>query len=275
MKKAYLITIFTIAFLCICIGVGYRVGKAAGFVKETFKEGIKNLPDLSVAIKDISFDTVTVSDLGSDVDDEWTVDDADKVTIDASVSEIVIERGPVYKVTYEGKEKFRPDVTVSGKELKIRQTTIRTASFGAVKVKNKIIVTVPETTDLSKLEIKCNVGDVRIVDITSDKTSIDAAVGTVYIEDGNYDSLKITADVGEISVKKADFQEFNADASVGDIKITLKDSIDNYNFDLSASIADIEINGNSQGRHYRRTNASAEKYIDATASVGSMRIDGQ
>lgn len=277
MKKVYLVIIFVIAFICIIVGSVFHFTKKFSFIKNAIKSEVK------------AFD---IDSLGDEVEKSWEFININKLKIDACVSKLVIEEGDSFRVDYEGREKYMPNVTEeSGNVLHVKQPKISTVGINNVSIDCRINITVPKGTELDKIDIESNVGDVKLLSLTSDSIIIKADVGSTTLEECSADEIKVSAAVGNVSViecsvdrletdaevgetfiKKCTFNELKADGEVGAVDVELTDSIEDYECEIGASLGGVRVDGRNEGKKYNVRNSGASKYIDINAQIGGVDI---
>ncbi len=212
----------------------------------------------------------------------------EKVKIDLSTSNLVIETG----------EKFQVDVkNVSSRfSSKVKNGTLIVEESGrwffTSRVHGKIIITVPKDTLLNSLDIDSGAGRIEIVDIESSKFDLDQGAGSIIIRDSSFDKTSIDGGAGEIIVSSSTLNNLSLDAGVGRIKmeasilgnsdiecgvgeidITLLGQEEDYQLNLEKGLGSLEVNG--KGYSNQSTYGSGENRINIEGGVGSISVSFQ
>lgn len=160
----------------------------------------------------------------------------------------------------------------------------------------EVYIYVPKTVKLDNISINCDVGDVEIdVDTEVSKVNVTTDVGEITISNGTYENMELNADVGDIQTEgttitekveaKADVGEVTLDGNlscdidvstdVGSINIKTTLSSDSYRCDVSASAGKAKVFGvkNSGADVEIVGSEKAEYSITAEASLGSIEIE--
>ena len=193
--------------------------------------------------------------------------DFDNIKVDVEVSDVIIEPGDSYQVSYEyhtsNGRTVAPEVKVEGNTLKVTQTIKPKVNAGINSQDCKIVITVPAKATLKDVDLSSDVGDIEVNAINTNTITIQSDVGDVSFDTINADSIKTTSDVGDVSIQNSTITSVDATSGVGEIyikdtttsdvkaesgvgDITLKNVYDaNGNepkLDIEAGVGDKEIN---------------------------------
>lgn len=205
----------------------------------------------------------------------------DKIEVNVDAIDLDVQYGDSLMVEYSCPEKYKPIVTLDGSTLKIKQKPrVTFNSFAEIK-DCKIVLTIPEGTELEKMkfsidagdlditgisgkEIKMEMdaGDIKLSNVTAENIEIQTDAGSVKIEESNVEKkIKIEASLGDINIYKTNFDNGNITDDAGDIDvdgvfnklearcslgdIDVNTTNDNADFDLDCDLGKITVNGKS------------------------------
>lgn len=159
--------------------------------------------------------------------------------------------------------------------------------------KRKLTLTVPAGISWDEAELEAQLGSVLIDSLAADEAELDASMGNIEIQSLTARKMDADAEMGTIIVENAALKKLEADASMGDVKIegtvegsvevtasmgsvilTLRQPESDFNFEITADMGSVSINGNEY------TGLSREKTIDnrgswemeLDSSMGSIEI---
>ena len=193
-----------------------------------------------------------------------------RIAVDTDICDVVISQGTEYGCTYEGRENMRPEISVSGGTLTIKQTGKNNWFLGLNK-DSKVSVTIPSGVELAQADISSDIGDISINGINASKYHIDSDVGDVHIENSHMGNATMELDTGDATVTHCEFRSLDMDMDIGNAKITLSENLNNYRTDLSTSVGEIDVNGQSYSHGYM-TQTDTDKTLTVKNSVGDIDI---
>lgn len=240
MKKTILFVILgLVTVFCICFGTVMHMG---GFSR-VFNKGFH----ISINEDEEPDEIVNGKYAISEKLDAFT-----SIRIDARIMSITIEEGPEFSI--EGaynKTHLKPIISVNGGKLEVKQQE-RKPKMNTGSQTCRITITIPSNTKLDKLDIDCNVGDIKLRELAADDISIDTNVGEIDIRRVTFDNIDCTSNVGEVSVNP------------------VKD-LDDYDITASTDVGEVRVDGHSYKRSYNsRGNGSGKIRIDT--NVGEINI---
>ena len=172
--------------------------------------------------------------------------------VDTEITELRIEGGKTFKA--EGsysREWMKPEISVNNGVLEISQHGKKhQRKFGHRNC--RITVTVPEGTNLKDIEIESNVGDIKLLDLTT----------------GN---ININLNVGEVSVNNVSFETIAVENNIGEISICPEENADNYDISVSTDLGEVNVAGKKY-RHSYNSKGNSGKKITAISNVGEINI---
>ncbi len=134
-----------------------------------------------------------------------------------------------------------------------------------------LTITVPENTNLEKLEIANDCGEVQVIGIKSNDTTVSVATGNVHFKDVNMNDVSISLAVGDITMENADLYRFNLGIATGDVNLNLVGEPRDYSYDITVSIGKIVVDDVSHMIAYKAKN-SGERKISIGSAIGDIDI---
>lgn len=163
-------------------------------------------------------------------------------------SNIVIQNGNEYKVSYQGDEKNQPDVQIKNLKLQIKKRHIFSFNFHFQK-NSTVIIELPSTA-LSRIKIDSSNGNVKIKKLSVRKGAIATSNGDITI-----DNLKIS-------------HGFILSSSNGNIEVNKTNAM---GYDLSASNGEVKFNGIYRANELK-VNTSSSNVLKIDNSNGNIEI---
>ena len=256
LKNIYLTILTIITVVAIVLGSMYHVG---GFFKKTGSFFSK---------KGSSGETVTET---NDLDP----DEIDKLEIDCGLMQVNIKEGGKFSVDFDGDERLKPNIKMSGKTLMIKQKDNNDISLPSLKDDTFLNITVPEGKEFDAITLDVGMGDVKIKNISAKDIDVDAAMGNVEGNDIVAGDIDIDAAMGNVEFYDAEFKNLDADASMGNITVESVNDLSRYDIAADASLGNIDIGGEKvSGSGEYNKNASSEKIgeIDVDCDMGNITL---
>lgn len=252
-KSIYLIILAIITIAAIIFGTNYRFRKFDSDFKD-FKEGIKSL--IEDGDIDFSVDSDDDGDFSFSYDSHSEKNNIavrgqefSKIKMDVKVSSVTIEEGNEYSFRADfNRPSLKPEYTITNGELYVTQKSVHKSGNNNCH----IVITVPRFTQLEKLDVTVNVGELNMRNLS-------------FIE-GN-----ITNNVGEIDVKNVTFDNLDVENNVGEIDIYPTADFEEYSLDLETNIGEVHVDGNNHKKQYS-SKGTTDKYIRAKTNVGEISI---
>lgn len=240
MKKSIYMGIITFITLC-CIIIG------------VLKGGVLHLGNKNVHSEEIS------------------LDEYKKLSVQGDVMEIAFIEGDKYTIHYECTEDLDPICSVNNDTLTITQKKRKMRWFGINNQTCKVTIEIPRGTVLEDMNMKLDVGEVRMNGMQNKATTISLDVGEVEIENSMLGDTMVDIDVGEISILKSEFENMAAETDTGNIEISSNKDLSTYSFMLKSGIGEISVNNREYGRKYEN-NTQSDYKIKATTDIGDVDI---
>ncbi len=193
-KRAYLIVIWTITLIAICVGLAIHVG---GFIGPfAFFSNAGEMVEDTIEIRD----TVT------------------KLDVNVDLGSVEIISGDNFSVSYNYPEKFVPNIRVKNEKLTIEEKN-DTPRFGKNDSTYCITITIPEEIKITDCNVEAAIGEINITDVDMKKMEVSADIGTIDLKNVKGNALDVEANMGEIDLKSCSFNNVNAKADMGDITL--------------------------------------------------------
>lgn len=244
-KTVYLIILAVITIAAIIFGTNYRFKKFNSNFKD-FKEDIKSMFEDGEG--NFSFDFSTdFSSFNGKIDAD--LDEFTNIRLDTKVSKVTIyEEGTSFHIYADYNQGFlEPEYKVENGTLNIRQNKINKAGNNNCSIK----IIVPRFTDLDKIDVKVDVGELDISNIRCNEA-------------------KLKTNVGEVDITDVHFTKLDVENNVGEIDIRTVYGIDNYSLDLETNVGEVNVGGESHRRY--SNNVGGEQSIHAKSNVGEISI---
>ncbi len=256
-KKIYLTIIWSITLLVIIFSVGIRFCGWFSFRK-------------SGSSSNSSVENVATGALSDTV----TVDEYKNLKVELGFGEIsfATSKDDSYSVQYNAnKEKYVPEIGVSGDTLYITQEDLKANSIGVKEMKLTVTVYVPAGFEFDKVHIECGAGDINVEGLLAKKLDLDYGAGDIKVRNSSIDTIDLDAGAGDVVMSDNTFEKIDIDAGAGDVKISGVGDIDQYNLDLDVGVGDIEVGGHKSHGEYKAS-GSSDKEIIVDCGVGDLDI---
>lgn len=249
-KTIFFIILGVVTVGCIIFGTVKHVGGGLG---PLHLMGIYESDDGEAG--DVNFDFHWKYDNEEGSDSEFSINQIlekfSSIKIDGTIMDLSIEEGTQFKIESKfNKALLRPSYSVKDGVLEITQQKKKGPRTGSNTC--KVVITIPSCTDLSRLNINVNVGDVKIRELTAKE-------------------INATVNVGEINIRKADFDELSAETNVGEIDIDTDGKFGEYSINVSTDVGEVSVDHQKFKRHYN-SHVSGSKKITANANVGEVSV---
>lgn len=150
-----------------------------------------------------------------------------------------------------------------------------------------------ETMQTGELTVVQEFGDVILENVIVGGTSdMRSESGGITLEQYETDSLIVNCDFGDVDGKEVaattgnltlesgaceiDWTKINTltvESEFGDVKLTLPESVENYNFELETEFGDVRVDRADEGEHYHASVAGADS-VAVYCESGSIHIKG-
>lgn len=219
------------------------------------------------------------------IDEQYVFDQFAKIDLEIDASNLVIKaKGNEYKVeTYKVPQSTK--IENNNGTLKIKDKKIL-----RVMQESKIIIYVPEATNLEELELDMGAGIVEIENINSNKVDFSFGAGSVNIKNLISTHAEIECGAGQVKIEDSDLTNTQLDAGVGklvysgfmkgnskvncgigEVNLNLAGGKEIYTIDAEKGIGDIKINGNKIANE--TITGNGENKIAISGGIGSINIE--
>ena len=297
MKKATKTTLAVCAILA-CIGLvlagtGLALGADLSFSDKTMYRNFRWLYDLDGRFGHIIFrngypgdrspDGTSGSFSGDGADAE---DDSGVFTKNHSFPadeirslDIDIDAGTVEIVTSSNADEI-------GVELKMKRRYVSVRSEGDTLYVNedadflnwnndeKVTITVPEGMEFDSVLVDLDAGEVTIGDIVCERLELDVDAGEITAENVSADVLIGDVDAGEIVFDGKINSSGEIDCDAGSVKLSLAGKKEDFSYDVSCDLGEVEIGDERYEGISNKTNISYEgdKKLSVNCNMGEISI---
>ncbi len=228
------------------------------------------------------FESSVSSEISTELSTDYIGSQINSLEIDLKEVSLYIIKGNSFNVK-TNTDKITSAV-ING-ELKIKDKSSKYS-------KNKIVeLTIPENVILNEIDIEVGLGKNNIELLNANNIKLELGAGKMTINNINaYTNFKVDGGSGEINIMNANVSNMEIDmgvglttfegtlkgnnkieAGIGELKINLKDSIDNYRFDVNKGIGSIKVNNNEISNNTIYGNGVNLLKIDG--GIGSIKIN--
>ena len=240
-RTLYLITITVITLLCIAVGI---------FKRNTYTEqsnGYWQRGENEQMSKQLS----EFNSIEADVDVvNLTIKEGDEYAINCNYSENC-------KVTYSNENQI----------LKIEQQSRHLGNNNHASV----IITIPKEAILENINLTNDVGDIKLIKISSKNLTYTGDVGNLKVESSNLEVVVAKSDIGDIEFDNIQFQQMAIENDIGDVEVESTTQLNDYYVSLETSLGEVEVNGKDYGRKYNNNNSS-DKSLKIKGSTGDVEL---
>lgn len=222
------------------------------------------------------------SSVSTEISTDYTGSQINSLEIDLKEVNLYIIKGNSFNVK-TNTDKITSEV-INGK-LEIKDKSIKYS-------KNKMVeLTIPENVILSEIDIEVGIGKNDIELLNANNIKLELGSGKMTINNINaYTNLKVDGGSGEINIMNANVSNMEIDmgvglttfegilkgnnkieAGIGELKINLKDSIDNYRFDVNKGLGSIKVNNNEISNN--TIYGSGVNLLKIEGGIGSIKIN--
>ena len=184
--------------------------------------------------------------------------DVDSIEVDINFGGITIAYGDDVHVEYALPENYVPQIELKNGTLSVKQkNSVRVGGNGWSDY--SILIVIPEDTELDKLDVnldagnieiadipckdftvKCDAGNIELDKIESESMSVNVNAGNIELADCSADKVTVKADAGNIELDRCTIDKFYADADAGNIDA---DNCTINSGEVKTDIGNISLNG--------------------------------
>lgn len=190
------------------------------------------------------------------------ITELENLDIDLKECKLEIKKGDSLKVEYD-KVGTDFECILNGKTLKIKDNRVNINWFNFSKVQSNMIIYIPETTELNKVDINLGAADTNIEYLKCEKLNINTGAGRCHIQELIAQDAKVECGAGETSIDETILDTLKLDGGVG--KTTITGEI-NQSANINAGVGRLEINLRGSGEDYK---------IKAETGLGQFTVDNK
>lgn len=207
MTKLYITVISIVTVVAILFGCFIHI-----FRRGNFSWNVNNLEAVS--------DTVELSG------------DLDTIEVNMSYAGITIEYGDDFHIEYDLPKGYVPEIDLNNGTLSIEnKNTLTIGNHGWNDF--SMVIVIPEGTELEKLDVKLNAGNLEIEDIPVNNFKVNCDAGNIEVEKIDCARMNVEVDAGNIEIRDCTITEFMVSADAGNIEMH-NSSIDTIKADADA-----------------------------------------
>lgn len=246
-KRTYLLLISVFTALCIAVGCFLHIFRRMG--SRVWGAYIKKGDSLE-EIREIEVD-------------------ADHLSLE------IAGRGEGYAYQYEGYEKLLPELSLKDGVLRVSQETEEAGRtyFSKPRRRQKLRITLPEETELSRVDIEVDLGNLEIRSLKSEDFSADLDMGNLEITDSSLGEARISCDMGNVEGRGLLFQSLFADLDMGNLDLEARQKLDDFKIDASVQLGLLEIDGRARGGVFHQDGKKGRVRLEC--SMGRIRLRGE
>lgn len=232
-----------------------------------------------------------VSDLN-----EYDWETVNKISMDLDCKDLhVVNAQPdntdKIQIEYNGGSRYRPEIVLSGGELKIREKRrgFHWISFDIGwftrpdERKGTLTVSLPVVSDAKErdLEIDMDAGNVICQDISVKNLGIEVDAGNAQLEQCKVAARAVVeVDAGNVEIQDSQINVLKGDVDVGNVTCSLTGRpLQEYAVDVDVDLGAVTLNGVKQGGRYKQASQTAEAAggqpakIDWEVDVGDIELN--
>ena len=261
-RKTYLILIWSITLCVIVCSATFTFIRTKGVFTKVWNDITDELEesfDFKFNFKNKDWNSDDYADSDSDDYDyssgkefKTNLEEFSKLDVDGNIMSIQIKEGDTWLIecSYSHKQ-LKPEFTNKDGVLRVGQKSQVKHLAGSKKC--DLLITVPANTELAKANVKVNIGEIEISDLT-------------------VKNLDTNVNIGEIELDSVKFDNLDGEVNIGDFKIEDFKDFDDFNANLKADLGEIKINRNSYGKKMTQKRNTSKK-MDIEINIGQLEIN--
>lgn len=211
--------------------------------------------------------TISILQNGGDlVSDQFNLQPFKTLNITTSVTDIYIEKGDNYSISYNVREDFIPVIDTKDDKLIVScKNNNNNFNFNLLSINThkdeRLTITVPSDCDGINLDLSGSTADIHVSDICV-SGKIDLSTGDIHLKNLNGEKLILETSTGDKHIKDCEYEEIEIKSSTGDNKIN----------DSTFTT----LKSKSSTGEFKASNTSAD-FINVSTSTGdvTMKLDGK
>ncbi len=211
------------------------------------------------------------------------IEKIDELDIEIKSSSLEIKSGSDFSINKDSSNS-ELDIRVKGSSLIISE---RHHGLWFRKRSGKVIIVLPDTKTLEKLQIDQGAGRITIDDISTSYFELDQGAGTLDINNCEFDHTDIDGGVGKLTVRNSSIKNLDLDAGVGSIdmeakllgrtdidggvgsiELTIQGRKEDYAFNIEKGLGSVTVDGDSVSGNF----GTGSNRVEIDGGVGSIRV---
>ncbi len=237
-KTAYLIIITIVTVCCIIAGALWHFG---GFFNNGFRL--------------FNVNVFGNADLGEMRNVNEDIGSFSSMDINLDIGDLEIREGSGFSVSYDYPERIAPEYEIKDDTLVVKGKT------GGINVNSasdcKMVITVPTGIKFDNAEVKCSLGDIKILGIEATKLTVDESLGAITVRDGDFETVKVTNSLGDVDVSNVKAKSLNGKLSMGSLHMS---DVNIDDVDCNNNMGDIKFEGDC-------------KYLNLDVDMGDIEVN--
>ena len=194
------------------------------------------------------------------------------------------------QIEYSGNSRYRPEIVLSGGELKIREKRkgFHWISFDIIgwfkrpgERKSTLVVSLPLVSDAKDrdLQIEVDAGNVECRGLSVKNLNVDMDAGNVLLEQCRAAGRAVVeVDAGNVDIQESQINVLKGDVDAGNVVCSLTGRpLQEYEVDVDVDLGAVTLNGEKKGGRYKQasqtqTTESQPARLDWEVDVGDIEI---
>ena len=143
-----------------------------------------------------------------------------EIIMDIDWAEISIKTGDEFSVSYCVPSVLEPNVELKNGTLEINTPSSNlNLNFRNANFDNYIIVTIPADSELARISVDVDAGEVNLEDLNVSKLQVAADAGNIQLDSITSTRMEIEADAGNLEIRKSSADTLNIDVAAGNVEL--------------------------------------------------------
>ena len=281
MKKFTKSILLTALIVLVLGSVFFAIGAAMGGIDQLNKKGIINIGKGTFNITSFSFkDKSKPSEVSGTLSSELTAlpynkSDIKKLKISTGASEVAIKESADDKVYIAcDSTSFNLIHKLENGTLTIENDTHNISVFNFDISSAKIEIQLPKDIDFEDIDLDIAAGELVCMPLCGNDISLDVAAGNAEMDSLKCKKLEANVGAGNLTISLLDASDVELDVGMGNADIELVGTEKDYNFDIDASMGNIEIGGNSSPvlASSKVIDNHADRNIELECGMGNITV---
>lgn len=196
---------------------------------------------------------------GISVSEENDLESFTELQLNMNVVDLKIVTGEKFAYSYNGMDNLEPTINVENGKLIVKQDV----KGNNHKLECDFVLVVPEGTELDKIDVMVNAGDLKFEGISAKEFKVKANAGDLDFKNCLSENADINADAGNLDLIGCDFKSGKVQAAAGDIKV---DNIKFENLEVLVNMGDIDVSLPDKLEMYT---------INASVDLGGLEVNNK